>query len=88
MRERGLGKLDGAAAMTRVALIGPRLARDLAIRGVTQTALAQAAHVSMPTLAAALAGKPLNIASATRIARAVKEYRVITELDDLIAPAA
>jgi hypothetical protein len=42
----------------------------------------------MPTLAAALAGKPLNITSATRIARAVKEYRVITELDDLIAPAA
>lgn len=27
-----------------------------------------------------LAGKPLNITSATRIARAVKEYRVITEL--------
>lgn len=63
---------------------GPAFSDAVRIRGLTVTRLAQVAHVSTATAAAALQGKELQIATALRLARAVSETPVVPALEQWV----
>lgn len=55
--------------------------RSARVRGLTATALAERAGVSLPTALSALKLHPINLTSALRLCRAVAAAPVIEELD-------
>lgn len=63
---------------------GPAFSDAVRVRGLTATRLAQLAHVSTATAAAALQGRELQIATALRLARAVSEAPVVPALEQWV----
>jgi predicted transcriptional regulator len=63
---------------------GDALSRALRVRGLTIQELARLAGVAPATASAAVNGRAVQITSATRIARAVREVRVVSELETWI----
>lgn len=64
-------------------------AHALRVRGLTLTLLASRARVTVATASSAVRGRPLNVSTATRLARAVASVPVVSELEAWArAPAA
>jgi transcriptional regulator with XRE-family HTH domain len=61
-----------------------KLRRGLMARGLTLTELSRLARVSPPTVTSALAGRPVNMITAVRIANALKAYPTRAELGDFL----
>jgi plasmid maintenance system antidote protein VapI len=66
--------------VTRIAF-DDEFAHALRVRGLTLTELAGRAHVTVATASAAVRGRPLNVSTATRLARAVSSAPVVSELE-------
>ncbi len=62
----------------------PSFAEAVRIRGLTVTKLAELAHVSSSTAAAAIRGRDVQIATALRLARAVMETPVVPALEQWV----
>jgi hypothetical protein len=74
--------------VTRIAF-DDEFANALRVRGLTLTELASHARVTVATASAAVHGRPLNVATATRLARALAAVPVVSELEAWArAPAA
>jgi transcriptional regulator with XRE-family HTH domain len=65
-------------------LIPSKLKKEIVRRGWQGCDLAQRAHLSAPTVSAALAGRPLKVATLLKIAKALAATTPIQELDDLL----
>lgn len=66
--------------MTSRITFGPELGYGLRIRGLSLTDVARLAGVAVATASAAVAGRPVNIATALRVARAVSAQPIVPEL--------
>ncbi|HEX4755835.1 MAG TPA: hypothetical protein VH661_08805 [Candidatus Dormibacteraeota bacterium] len=66
--------------VTRIAF-DDEFAHALRVRGLTLTGLARRARVTLATASAAVHGRPLNVATATRLARALAAVPVVSELE-------
>lgn len=66
--------------VTRIA-VDDEFAHALRVRGLTLTELASRARVTAATAASALHGRPLNVSTATRLARALAAAPVVSELE-------
>ncbi|MBJ7595916.1 MAG: helix-turn-helix transcriptional regulator [Candidatus Dormibacteraeota bacterium] len=66
--------------LTRIAF-DQEFAQALRVRGLTLTELAVRAHVTVATASAAVQGRPLNVSTATRLARALASAPVVSELE-------
>lgn len=66
--------------VTRIAF-DEDFAHALRVRGLTLTELANRARVSVATASAAVHGRPLNVSTATRLARALAAAPVVSELE-------
>jgi transcriptional regulator with XRE-family HTH domain len=66
--------------VTRIAF-DDEFAHALRVRGLTLTELASRARVTVATASAAVHGRPLNVATATRLARALAAVPVVSELE-------
>jgi transcriptional regulator with XRE-family HTH domain len=74
--------------VTRIAF-DDEFAHALRVRGLTLTELANRARVTVATASAAVQGRPLNVSTATRLARALAAAPVVSELEAWArAPAA
>lgn len=74
--------------VTRIAF-DDEFAHALRVRGLTLTELASRARVTVATASAAVRGRPLNVSTATRLARALAAVPVVSELEAWArAPAA
>jgi transcriptional regulator with XRE-family HTH domain len=74
--------------LTRIAF-DDEFAHALRVRGLTLTELARRARVTVATASSAVHGRPLNVATATRLARALAAVPVVSELEAWArAPAA
>jgi predicted transcriptional regulator len=62
-------------------VFGPEFAHAVRVRGLTLTELARRADVCVPTASSAVRGRPVNLATAIRLARVVKATPVIPELE-------
>jgi transcriptional regulator with XRE-family HTH domain len=62
-----------------VKLNGPRLRRELDLRGLTAAAFAVLAGLSAPTMTAALNGRSISPGSAWKIARALAETPAVLD---------
>jgi predicted transcriptional regulator len=67
---------------------GEGFSQALRVRGLTIQDVARKAAVSPATVSAAVHGRAVQITSATRIARAVTETKVLSELEVWIDGAA
>jgi hypothetical protein len=56
-------------------------AHALLVRGLTLTELASRARVTVATASSAVHGRPLNVSTATRLARALASVPVVSELE-------
>jgi hypothetical protein len=56
-------------------------AHALRVRGLTLTELATRARVTVATASSAVHGRPLNVSTATRVARALAAVPVVSELE-------
>ena len=65
---------------TRITL-NDEFSRAVAIRGLTVTEVARRAGVSLPTASSALRQRPLNVATALRLCRAVAGAPIVAELE-------
>lgn len=65
---------------------GPAFLDAVRVRGLTATKLAELAHVSTATAAAALHGREVQIGTALRLARAVAETPVVPALEQWVRP--
>ena len=66
--------------VTRIAF-DDEFAHALRVRGLTLTELANRARVTVATASAAVHGRPLNVSTATRLARALAAVPVVSELE-------
>jgi DNA-binding LacI/PurR family transcriptional regulator len=74
--------------VTRIAF-DEDFAHALRVRGLTLTELASRARVTVATASSAVHGRPLNVSTATRLARALAAVPVVSELEAWArAPAA
>jgi transcriptional regulator with XRE-family HTH domain len=74
--------------VTRIAF-DEEFAHALRVRGLTLTELASRARVTVATASSAVHGRPLNVSTATRLARALASVAVVSELEAWArAPAA
>ncbi len=74
--------------VTRIAF-DEEFAHALRVRGLTLTELASRARVTVATASSAVHGRPLNVSTATRLARALASVPVVSELEAWArAPAA
>ena len=74
--------------VTRIAF-DDEFAHALRVRGLTLTELASRARVTVATASSAVHGRPLNVSTATRLARALASVPVVSELEAWArAPAA
>jgi transcriptional regulator with XRE-family HTH domain len=74
--------------VTRIAF-DEDFAHALRVRGLTLTELASRARVTVATASSAVHGRPLNVSTATRLARALASVPVVSELEAWArAPAA
>jgi transcriptional regulator with XRE-family HTH domain len=74
--------------VTRIAF-DDEFAHALRVRGLTLTQLAGRARVTVATASSAVHGRPLNVSTATRLARALAAVPVVSELEAWArAPAA
>jgi transcriptional regulator with XRE-family HTH domain len=74
--------------VTRIAF-DDEFAHALRVRGLTLTELASRARVTVATASSAVHGRPLNVSTATRLARALAAVPVVSELEAWArAPAA
>ena len=74
--------------VTRIAF-DEEFAHALRVRGLTLTELASRASVTVATASSAVHGRPLNVSTATRLARALAAVPVVYELEAWArAPAA
>jgi transcriptional regulator with XRE-family HTH domain len=74
--------------VTRI-VFDDEFAHALRVRGLTLTELAGRARVTVATASAAVHGRPLNVSTATRLARALAAVPVVSELEAWArAPAA
>ena len=73
--------------VTRIAF-DEDFAHALRVRGLTLTELANRARVSVATASAAVHGRPLNVSTATRLARALAAVPVVSELEAWARPPA
>jgi hypothetical protein len=74
--------------VTRIAF-DEDFAHALRVRGLTLTELANRARVTVATASSAVHGRPLNVSTATRLARALAAVPVASELEAWArAPAA
>jgi hypothetical protein len=73
--------------VTRIAF-DEEFAHALRIRGLTLTELANRARVTVATASAAVHGRPLNVSTATRLARALAAVPVVSELEAWARPPA
>jgi transcriptional regulator with XRE-family HTH domain len=86
---RGLSTMSSSAvhAGRKAADMATRIAFDdeftqaLRVRGMTLTELATRARVSVATASSAVHGRPLNVSTATRLARALAAVPVVSELE-------
>jgi hypothetical protein len=79
---------DAAGMVTRIAF-DDEFANALRVRGLTLTELASRARVTVATASSAVHGRPLNVSTATRLARALAAVPVVSELEAWArAPAA
>lgn len=68
----------------RVQLDHERMHHGLVVRAMSLTDLALAAGVSLTTASSAAAGRPVNLATALRVARALNMRPIIAELESLV----
>ncbi len=61
-----------------------KLRRGLMARGLTLSELSRLARVSPPSVTSALAGRPVNMTTAVRIANALKAHPTRPELEDFL----
>jgi transcriptional regulator with XRE-family HTH domain len=66
--------------VTRIAF-DDEFAHALRVRGLTLTELASRARVTVATASSAVRGRPLNVSTATRLARALAAVPVVSELE-------
>jgi transcriptional regulator with XRE-family HTH domain len=66
--------------VTRIAF-DEDFAHALRVRGLTLTELASRARVTVATASSAIHGRPLNVSTATRLARALAAVPVVSELE-------
>lgn len=66
--------------MTSRITFGPELGYGLHIRGLSLTDVARLAGVAVATASAAVSGRPVNVTTALRVARAVSAQPIIPEL--------
>ena len=71
---------DAAGMVTRIGF-DDEFAHALRVRGLTLTELASRARVTVATASAAVHGRPLNVSTATRLARALATVPVVSELE-------
>ena len=71
---------DAAGMVTRIAF-DDEFAHALRVRGLTLTELASRARVTVATASSAVHGRPLNVSTATRLARALAAVPVVAELE-------
>jgi hypothetical protein len=72
--------LDTGWVATRIAF-DEEFAHALRVRGLTLTELASRARVTVATASSAVHGRPLNVSTATRLARALAAVPVVSELE-------
>ena len=61
-------------------IFGPELGYGMHIRGLSLTDVAHLAGVAVATASAAVAGRPVNVTTALRVARAVAARPIVPEL--------
>ena len=61
-------------------IFGPELGYAMHIRGLSLTDAARLAGVAIATASAAVAGRPVNVTTALRVARAVAAQPIVPEL--------
>jgi transcriptional regulator with XRE-family HTH domain len=66
--------------VTRIAF-DDEFAQALRVRGLTLTELTSRAGVTVATASSAVHGRPLNVSTATRLARALAAVAVVSELE-------
>ncbi|MHB8719289.1 MAG: helix-turn-helix domain-containing protein [Candidatus Dormibacteria bacterium] len=66
--------------MTSRITFGPELGYGLHIRGLSLTDVARLAGVALATASAAVSGRPVNVTTALRVARAISAQPIIPEL--------
>jgi len=66
-------------------ILGAAFLRDVRARGLTYAELAQRADLDPATVSAAANGASVNMATATRLARAIKEAPIVPELANWVA---
>lgn len=79
--------VDTRWMVTRIAF-DEEFAHALRVRGLTLTQLANRARVTVATASAAVQGRPLNVSTATRLARALAAVPVVSELEAWARPPA
>ncbi len=77
-------KVQEEVLEVRVQLDPKRMHHGLVVRAMSLSDLAFAAGVSLTTASSAAAGRPVNIATALRVARALNARPVITEMQSLV----
>ena len=70
--------------MTSRITFGPELGYGIHVRGLSLTDVARLAGVATATASAAVAGRPVNVSTALRVARAVNAQPIVPELREWV----